>query len=122
MADNPPVSVEQLEAGLTTIAGVLARHQVKYAIIGGMAAGYCSQPRFAKDVIFSCTCRNCRCRRSWKNSRSTVSLCSLLPSNLYSVQVAGERPKSIRNVCRRNDLRRGVSRSASCPNGRKMVS
>lgn len=52
MANNPPVSVELLEAGLTTVADVLARHHVNYAVIGGMAAGYRSQPRFTKDVDF----------------------------------------------------------------------
>ena len=45
-------SLERLEAGLTTVAEVLARHQVNYAVIGGMAAGYRSQPRFTKDLDF----------------------------------------------------------------------
>lgn len=52
MADKSAVSVEYLEAGLTTVAEVLARHAVKYAVIGGLAAGYRSQPRFTKDVDF----------------------------------------------------------------------
>lgn len=52
MAGNPPVSVELLEAGLTTAADVLSRKQVNYAVIGGMAAGYRSQPRFTKDLDF----------------------------------------------------------------------
>jgi hypothetical protein len=52
MADNPAISVELLEAGLTTVSDVLTRHHVNYAVIGGMAAGYRSQPRFTKDVDF----------------------------------------------------------------------
>ncbi len=52
MADKPAVSVELLEAGLTTAAEVLARHSVNYAVIGGLAAAYRSQPRFTKDVDF----------------------------------------------------------------------
>ena len=52
MADNPAVSVELLETGLIAAAEVLTRHSVKYAVIGGMAAAYRSQPRFTKDVDF----------------------------------------------------------------------
>jgi nucleotidyltransferase AbiEii toxin of type IV toxin-antitoxin system len=52
MADKPAVSVELLRAGLTTAAEVLAQNHVNYAVIGGMAAGYRSQPRFTKDVDF----------------------------------------------------------------------
>jgi hypothetical protein len=52
MADNRDVSVELLEAGMTIAADVLARHSVRYAVIGGMAAGFRSQPRFTKDVDF----------------------------------------------------------------------
>jgi predicted nucleotidyltransferase len=52
MADKPTLSVELLQTGLTTSAEVLARHGVNYAVIGGMAAAYRSQPRFTKDVDF----------------------------------------------------------------------
>ena len=52
MADNPPVSVELLEAGLRKVAAVLEQHAVNYAVIGGLAAGYRSQPRFTKDIDF----------------------------------------------------------------------
>lgn len=52
MAAEQAVSVELLQAGLTTTAEVLARHAVNYAVIGGMAAAYRSQPRFTKDVDF----------------------------------------------------------------------
>ena len=52
MADNPPVTVELLEAGLRNVATVLKQHAVNYAVIGGLAAGYRSQPRFTKDIDF----------------------------------------------------------------------
>jgi hypothetical protein len=52
MADNPEVSIELVQTGLITAAEVLARHGIKYAVIGGMAAGYRSQPRFTRDVDF----------------------------------------------------------------------
>lgn len=52
MAAKSDLSVELLQAGLTTATEVLARHSVNYAVIGGMAAGYRSQPRFTKDVDF----------------------------------------------------------------------
>jgi predicted nucleotidyltransferase len=52
MADNPAVSLELLQTGLTTAAEVLAQHGVNYAVIGGMAAAYRSQPRFTRDVDF----------------------------------------------------------------------
>lgn len=38
--------------GLAAAAEALQRHQVQYAVIGGMAAGYRSQPRFTKDIDF----------------------------------------------------------------------
>jgi hypothetical protein len=52
MPDEPPISVEHLKAALTITADVLGRHHVKYAVIGGMAAGFRSQPRFTKDLDF----------------------------------------------------------------------
>lgn len=52
MADKTAVSVELLQTGLTTVAEVLGRYSVNYALIGGMAAAYRSQPRFTKDVDF----------------------------------------------------------------------
>ena len=71
MADNPPVSVELLETGLASMADVLARRQVNYAVIGGMAAGFRSQPRLTKDLDFKC--RNWRLRLFWKTSCSADS-------------------------------------------------
>jgi hypothetical protein len=52
MPDDLPVTVELLEKGLTTVADVLSRHSVQYAVIGGMATSFRSQPRFTKDVDF----------------------------------------------------------------------
>jgi hypothetical protein len=52
MPDELPVAAELLEKGLTTVAAVLSHHSVKYAVIGGMAAGFHSQPRFTKDLDF----------------------------------------------------------------------
>jgi hypothetical protein len=52
MANDPPVPLDLLEKGLTTAADVLSRHSIKYAVIGGMAAGFRSQPRFTKDIDF----------------------------------------------------------------------
>jgi hypothetical protein len=48
MAD-PPFE-QQLIDGLAASAETLAQHRVQYAVIGGMAAGYRSQPRFTKDL------------------------------------------------------------------------
>jgi hypothetical protein len=44
--------MEKLLEGLATTVAVLERHRVNYALIGGMAAGYRSQPRFTKDLDF----------------------------------------------------------------------
>jgi hypothetical protein len=52
MAAKSDLSEELLQSSLTTVAEVLARHSVKYAVIGGMASAYRSQPRFTKDVDF----------------------------------------------------------------------
>ena len=52
MVDKPAISVELLHSALTSSTEVLARHHLNYAVIGGMAAAYRSQPRFTKDVDF----------------------------------------------------------------------
>lgn len=52
MADKPPISERDLTEGLAISAEVLAAHRISYAVIGGMAAGYRSQPRFTKDLDF----------------------------------------------------------------------
>jgi hypothetical protein len=46
------ISVDDLQKALTQTAAALAQHQVNYALIGGLAASYRSQPRFTKDVDF----------------------------------------------------------------------
>lgn len=52
MADNPPISERDLHEGLALVAETLARAKVPYAVIGGLAAGFRSQPRFTKDMDF----------------------------------------------------------------------
>ncbi|CAN5215643.1 hypothetical protein BH10PLA2_BH10PLA2_29840 [soil metagenome] len=42
----------ELRQALAETSGALARHNVSYALIGGMAASYRSQPRFTNDVYF----------------------------------------------------------------------
>lgn len=50
MAVEPAVSEQDLIDALAKSAATLAENQVRYAIIGGMATGFRSQPRFTKDV------------------------------------------------------------------------
>ena len=52
MANDSPISVEDLHQGLTLAAAALAHYHVPYALIGGVATGYRSQPRFTKDLDF----------------------------------------------------------------------
>jgi hypothetical protein len=52
MASNSPISVEDLHQGLTEAAAALSKYRVPYALIGGMATSYRSQPRFTKDLDF----------------------------------------------------------------------
>ncbi len=52
MANDSPISVDDLHRGLTHAAAALAHYHVPYALIGGMATGYRSQPRFTKDLDF----------------------------------------------------------------------
>jgi hypothetical protein len=52
MANDSPISVDDLHQGLTHAAAALAHYHVPYALIGGMATGYRSQPRFTKDLDF----------------------------------------------------------------------
>lgn len=51
--DNEPVEFPPplLEAGLE-LAAALNRYQVRYALIGGVAAGYRTHPRFTRDIDF----------------------------------------------------------------------
>jgi hypothetical protein len=50
MSSNPPISEEDLKKTLVEMAAALAQFNAKYAVIGGMAAAYRSQPRFTKDL------------------------------------------------------------------------
>jgi hypothetical protein len=50
MSSNPPISEEDLKQALVEMAAALAQFNAKYAVIGGMAAAYRSQPRFTKDL------------------------------------------------------------------------
>ncbi len=51
MADNSTLSNEMREA-LDEATGAMDHHAVSYALIGGIAASYRSQPRFTKDIDF----------------------------------------------------------------------
>ncbi len=52
MASDSPISEADLQQGLTEAAAALAQYKVHYALIGGMATSYRSQPRFTKDLDF----------------------------------------------------------------------
>jgi hypothetical protein len=50
MAAEQAISEQDLIDALANSAAVFSERQVRYAIIGGMATGFRSQPRFTKDV------------------------------------------------------------------------
>ena len=50
MSINRPISEDDLKQALLEMAAALAQFNAKYAIIGGMATAYRSQPRFTKDL------------------------------------------------------------------------
>jgi hypothetical protein len=52
MANDRSITEQDLVQGLAAAAEALAQHRIQYAVIGGMAAGYRSQPRFTKDLDF----------------------------------------------------------------------
>ena len=52
MPNDQAVSERDLINVLAESGAAFAKHQIKYAVIGGMAAGYRSQPRFTKDLDF----------------------------------------------------------------------
>jgi hypothetical protein len=52
MADDTPISEQDLRDALTVAAETLADSRVAYAVIGGMAAGFRSEPRATKDIDF----------------------------------------------------------------------
>lgn len=43
---------EDMGRAMTEVASAIDRHKAKYALIGGLATSYRSQPRFTKDVDF----------------------------------------------------------------------
>jgi hypothetical protein len=51
MISDPTVS-EEMRGALAEATAAMAHHKVLYALIGGMATSYRSQPRFTKDVDF----------------------------------------------------------------------
>ena len=52
MPDDPsPISTDVLE-GAVRLAAVARQVNLRYALIGGLAAGYRTQPRFTQDVDF----------------------------------------------------------------------
>src|ERR1043166_9691128 len=52
MADDSPITPQDMVDGLAASAEPLSKASVKYAVSGGLAAAYHSQPRFTKDIDF----------------------------------------------------------------------
>jgi hypothetical protein len=52
MSANPSISEQDLKEALVQTAAALTQFKANYAVIGGMASAYRSQPRFTKDVDF----------------------------------------------------------------------
>lgn len=50
MADETGRPIDAIEAALTDVVAVLTKANVPYALIGGLATGYRSRPRYTKDV------------------------------------------------------------------------
>jgi hypothetical protein len=50
MPNDSPISERDLNEALTQMAAALAQFKANYAVIGGMATGFRSQPRFTKDL------------------------------------------------------------------------
>ena len=50
MADEAGRPSDALEAALTDVIAVLTRAGITYALIGGLATGYRSRPRYTKDI------------------------------------------------------------------------
>jgi hypothetical protein len=50
MSSNPLVSEEDLKKAVVEMAAALAQFNANYAVIGGIATAYRSQPRFTKDL------------------------------------------------------------------------
>lgn len=49
-SDSPEERVDPLQQALVIGVAVLERHDVRYALIGGLATGYRSRPRYTKDI------------------------------------------------------------------------
>jgi hypothetical protein len=52
MADDRATTEQDLIDGLLASAEVLSAHRIAYAVIGGMATTFRTQPRFTKDLDF----------------------------------------------------------------------
>ncbi len=52
MASEPPELPEDLPAGLLQLTQALDKLRLRYALIGGVATGYRSRPRFTQDLDF----------------------------------------------------------------------
>jgi hypothetical protein len=52
MADNPAIKEQDLIDALTNLAEALSGKGIKYTLIGGLAVGIRSQPRFTMDADF----------------------------------------------------------------------
>ena len=50
MVSELPTLPEDLYSGLIILVDLLSKHQVEYALIGGLASGYRSRPRFTQDI------------------------------------------------------------------------
>ena len=52
MATETPIEFQNLIDGMTVSAEVLSANRIQYAVIGGMATGFHTAPRFTKDLDF----------------------------------------------------------------------
>src|SRR5687767_7820559 len=52
MENDPAISEEVLHQGLAETVAAFERHAIAYALIGGIAVSFRSQPRFTKDLDF----------------------------------------------------------------------
>jgi hypothetical protein len=51
MAEDP-TGADDLRRAITEATAAMERHGVAYALIGGLAASFRSQPRFTRDIDF----------------------------------------------------------------------
>jgi predicted nucleotidyltransferase len=52
MAPEPAISEQDLSTALTEAVAALEQMRIKYAVIGGIATSFRSQPRYTKDLDF----------------------------------------------------------------------